>query len=184
MLASAPNWFALLDGQGIERPAAEIPVSRSLHAVLTFIDIAVEELKPEYMRGYGEVPAAAAVELSGIAGELRGLVSQLDRYVVHGSQENLQRRLEQLEQAGDEVALLKKLETAITDHGLVEFRSTLSMILERLEDNGFEIAIFGRVSSGQVVAAERDFGDRHIAGGGYAHHRRAHSHHFRQEPGH
>ena len=139
----------VLDGQGIERPSAEIPVSRSLHAVLTFIDIAVEELKPEYMRGYGEVPAAAAVELSGIAGELRGLVSQLDRYVVHGSQENLQRRLEQLEQAGDEVALLKKLETAITDHGLVEFRSTLSMILERLEDNGFEIAIFGRVSSGK-----------------------------------
>ncbi|MGH9547397.1 MAG: dynamin family protein [Terriglobales bacterium] len=139
----------VLDGQGLERPAAEIPVSRSLHAVLTFIDIAVEELKPEYMRGYGEVPAAAAVELSGIAGELRGLVSQLDGYVMHGSEENLQRRLEQLEQVGDEVALLKKLETAITDHGLVEFRSTLSMILERLEDNGFEIAVFGRVSSGK-----------------------------------
>ncbi len=139
----------VLDGQGIERPAAEIPVSRSLHAVLTFIDIAVEELKPEYMRGYGEVPAAAAVELSGIAGELRGLVSQLDGYVMHGSEENLQRRLEQLEQVGDEVALLKKLETAITDNGLVEFRSTLSMILERLEDNGFEIAVFGRVSSGK-----------------------------------
>jgi GTP-binding protein EngB required for normal cell division len=139
----------VLDGQGIERPAAEIPVSRSLHAVLTFVDIAVEELKPEYMRGYGEVPPAAAVELNGIAGELRGLVGQLDRYVMHGSQENLQHRLEHLEQAGDEVALLKKLETTITDHGLVEFRSTLSMILDRLEDNGFEIAIFGRVSSGK-----------------------------------
>lgn len=139
----------VLDGQGIERPAPEIPVSRSLHSVLTFVDIAVEELKPEYMRGYGEVPPAAAVELNGIAGELRGLVGQLDRYVMHGSQENLQRRLDHLEQAGDEVALLKKLETAITDHGLVEFRSTLSMILDRLEDNGFEIAIFGRVSSGK-----------------------------------
>ena len=139
----------VLDGQEIERPAAEIPVSRSLHAVLTFIDIAVEELKPEYMSGYGEVPEAAAVELNGISGELRGLVGQLDRYVTRGSQENLQKRLERLEQAGDEVALLKKLEIAITDHGLVEFRSTLAMILDRLEDNGFEIAIFGRVSSGK-----------------------------------
>jgi hypothetical protein len=58
----------VLDGQGIERPAADIPVSRSLHSHLTFVDIAAEELKPEYMRGYGEVPPAAAVELNGIAG--------------------------------------------------------------------------------------------------------------------
>jgi GTP-binding protein EngB required for normal cell division len=139
----------VLDGQHIERPMADIPVSRSLHAVLTFIDIAVEELKPEYMRGYGEVPADAAVELNGIAGELRGLVNQLDQYVTRGSREDLQQRLERLEQSGDEVALLNKLESIIAAHGLVEFRSTLSMILDRLEDNGFEIAIFGRVSSGK-----------------------------------
>ena len=139
----------VLDGQGIERPPSDIPVSRSLHATLTFVDIAVEELKPEYMRGYGEVPAVAAVELNGIAGELQGLVRQLDQYLTRGSRENLQERLERLEQTGDEVPLLKKIESIITEHGLVEFRSTLSMIIDRLEDNSFEIAIFGRVSSGK-----------------------------------
>ncbi len=139
----------VLEGQSIERPSADIPVSRSLHANLTFIDIAVEELKPEYMRGYGEVPAAAAVELNGIAGELQSLVRQLDNYLMHGSRANLQERLEKLEQPTDEVALLKKLESVITEHGLVEFRSTLSIILDRLADNRFEIAIFGRVSSGK-----------------------------------
>ncbi len=139
----------VLDGQGIERPPADIPVSRSLHSYLTFVDIATEELKPEYMRGYGEVPPAAAVELNGIAGELQGLVRQLDQYLMCGSRENLQERLERLEQTGDEIAVLKKLESVISEHGLVEFRSTLSMILDRLEDNSFEIAIFGRVSSGK-----------------------------------
>lgn len=139
----------VLDGQNIERPPADIPVTRSLHSTLTFVDIAVEELKPEYMRGYGEVPPAAAVELNGIAGELQGLVRQLDYYVTRGAGENLQQRLEKLEQTGDEVLLLKKLESIITERGLVEFRSTLSMILDRLEDNSFEIAIFGRVSSGK-----------------------------------
>jgi GTP-binding protein EngB required for normal cell division len=139
----------VLDGQRIERPPADIPVSRSLHATLTFIDIAAEELKPEYMRGYGEVPSAAAVELNGISGELQGLVRQLDQYLMRGSRENLQQRLERLEQTGDEVSLLKRLESIITEHGLVEFRSTISMILDRLEDNSFEIAIFGRVSSGK-----------------------------------
>jgi GTP-binding protein EngB required for normal cell division len=139
----------VLDGQGIERPPADIPVSRSLHSHLTFVDIATEELKPEYMRGYGEVPPAAAVELNGIAGELQGLVRQLDQYLMRGSRENLQERLERLEQTGDEIPVLKKLESVISEHGLVEFRATLSMILDRLEDNSFEIAIFGRVSSGK-----------------------------------
>ena len=139
----------VLDGQNIERPSADIPVARSLHSTLTFVDIAVEELKPEYMRGYGEVPPQAAVELNGIAGELQGLVRQLDHYLMRGTGENLQERLERLELTGDEVPLLRKLETVITEHGLVEFRSTLSMILDRLEDNSFEIAMFGRVSSGK-----------------------------------
>jgi GTP-binding protein EngB required for normal cell division len=139
----------VLDGQNIERPPADIPVTRSLHSTLTFVDIAVEELRPEYMRGYGEVPPAAAVELNGIAGELQGLVRQLDQYLTRGAGENLQQRLEKLEQTGDEAPLLRKLETIISQQGLVEFRSTLSMILDRLEDNSFEIAIFGRVSSGK-----------------------------------
>lgn len=139
----------VLDGQGMERPTADIPVSRSLHSYLTFVDIATEELKPEYMRGYGEVPPEAAVELNGIAGELQGLVRQLDQYLMRGSRQNLQERLERLEQTGDELPVLKKLESVISEHGLVEFRSTLSMILDRLEDNSFEIAIFGRVSSGK-----------------------------------
>ncbi len=139
----------VLDGQRVERPPAEIPVSRSLHAHLAFVDIAAEELKPEYMRGYGEVPPQAAVELNGIAGELQSLVRQLDEFLMRGSGENLQERLEKLEQTGGEVLLLKKLESMITAHGLVEFRAALSMILDRLEDNGFEIAVFGRVSSGK-----------------------------------
>ena len=74
---------------------------------------------------------AAAVELNGIAGELLGLVGQLDQFVMRGAGENLQERLQRLEQQGDEVALLKRLETIITEQGLVEFRSTVSMILDQ-----------------------------------------------------
>jgi len=138
-----------LDGQGIERPEPFIPVSRSLHTALTFIAIAAEELQPKYMRGYGEIPPSAAVELNGIAAELLSLVRQLDQYITRGAGENLQERLQRLESGANEVALLKQLEAIITEQGLVEFRSTLSMILDRMEDNRFEIAIFGRVSSGK-----------------------------------
>lgn len=48
-----------------------------------------------------------------------------------------------------DVALLKTLERIVNEHGLVEFRPTLAMILDRLESKNFEIALFGRVSSGK-----------------------------------
>jgi len=139
----------ILDGQGIERPAPRIPASRSLYTILTFIGIAAEELQPKYMRGYGEIPPAAAVDLNGIAAELLSLTHQLDQYIKGGASENLEKRLLELEKAGNDVALLKKLEAIISEQGLVEFRSTVSMILDRLADNSFEIAVFGRVSSGK-----------------------------------
>lgn len=75
----------VLERQGIGRPQADIPVSRSLRTFLTFIEIAVEELKPQYMRGYGEIPPGAAAELNNVSSELRDLVRQLSRYLAQGA---------------------------------------------------------------------------------------------------
>jgi GTP-binding protein EngB required for normal cell division len=138
-----------LESQHIPIDPPSIPATRAMHAALTFADIAVEELRPRYMRGYGEVPPAVATELNGIAGELEALVMQLDRFVQQGALRDLGARLQALETAGTDISVLRNLERVITERGLVEFRSTLSMILERLEDKSFEIAIFGRVSSGK-----------------------------------
>lgn len=138
----------ILEGQGIEPNPPSIPATRAIHSALTFIDIAVEELRPRFMRGYGEVPPQAAAELDGIVGELSVLVQQLDRYVTQSGQD-LRQRLAQLEHSGAEIELLKLIEQMISDHGLVESRSTLAMVLSRLEDTAFEIAVFGRVSSGK-----------------------------------
>jgi GTP-binding protein EngB required for normal cell division len=139
----------VLKGQGLDPEPPSIPVSRALHATLTFVDIAAEELKPKYMRGYGEVSEAAAAELNGIAGELQGVVHKLDRFVAQEEAHDLTQRLQRLERAGKEVSTLQLLERIIGERGLVEFRPTLQMLLGRLEDNSFEIAVFGRVSSGK-----------------------------------
>jgi hypothetical protein len=71
----------VLDGQGVERPEPSIPVSRSLHIALTFINIAAVELQPRYMRGYGEISTTAAAGLNRIAAELVALTTEFDRYV-------------------------------------------------------------------------------------------------------
>lgn len=78
----------MLKSQQIERPLADIPASRSLLSHLTFMDVAAEELKPEHLRGYGEVPLPAAAELRGIVVELQQLVRQFHRYVDQCTKEN------------------------------------------------------------------------------------------------
>ncbi len=52
----------------------EIPATRAVMTDLAFVDIAIEELKPSYMRGYGAVPEDAVSELNGVVYELRSLV--------------------------------------------------------------------------------------------------------------
>ena len=71
------------------------------------------------------------------------------RIFEEGSREDLEARLQRLGQAGADVGQVKILERIINRHGFVEFRPTLSMIIDRLETRSFEIALFGRVSSGK-----------------------------------
>lgn len=138
----------VLDGQDIAKGSPSIAATHSIHVSLTFVEIAVEELYPKYMQGYGAVPEAVAAELNGICGELLGLVTRFDRYV-SGDEEDLKRRLERLAQTSDEIDLLQRIERVVRDRGLIEFSSSISAILERAEDRTFEIAVFGRVSSGK-----------------------------------
>jgi GTP-binding protein EngB required for normal cell division len=139
----------VLDGQGIDRGKPFVPASRAVHVHLGAIDIAIEELKPEYMRGYGAVPEGVARELNGIVGELSALISRFDRYLSVGVGEDLKARVERLERTGSDLQLLKTIEEIVRQHGLIEFRPSITAILDRAEDKSFEIAVFGRVSSGK-----------------------------------
>ncbi len=139
----------VLSGQGITPEPPEIPARRAVRANLTGIDIAVEELRPKYMVGFGAVDAGVAVELDGIVGEMRGLVARLDRYVAQGEGQDLRSRLERIEKAGEEVGLLGRIEEIVTRRGLVEFRAPIASLLDRMADTSLEVAVFGRVSSGK-----------------------------------
>jgi len=101
------------------------------------------------MRGYGEVPESLIPELNGLVQEMKGLLRQLSTYLAQDVVKDLQGRLLRLEGTRDEINLLRTLERIIRERGLVEFRSPLSIILDRLEGNSFQIAVFGRVSSGK-----------------------------------
>jgi GTP-binding protein EngB required for normal cell division len=138
-----------LDWQHMKPEPPEIPVTRSIKTDLAFIDIAIEELRPSYMRGCGAVPEDAVDELNGVVHELRTLVGSMDRYLRQELGTNLESRLSKLEETGYDVALLRLIEQLVTRNGLVEFRTRIDSLASRLEDNNLEVALFGRVSSGK-----------------------------------
>jgi hypothetical protein len=52
----------------------DVPAKRAIASYLTFIDIAIEELKPRYMKGYGEISEDAARDLQQFVRELHASV--------------------------------------------------------------------------------------------------------------
>lgn len=128
------------------------PVSGAIWAArsrVLFAVIAIADIRPKPMRGYGELSESDEAMMSQIVAELNAALSRLGTYLAQGSDADLQSRLQRLEQTKDEVKLLRELERIITAHGLIEFRATLGLLLDRLETNAFEIGVFGRVSSGK-----------------------------------
>jgi GTP-binding protein EngB required for normal cell division len=116
---------------------------------LMYCSISLNELTPERMAAYGPLFPEAADKLDRIRAELDGLVGKLRTYLGRGAGGDLQQRLQQLGKTNHEIRLLSEIERIITAHGLVEFRGTLGMLLDRMESAAFEVGVFGRVSSGK-----------------------------------
>ncbi len=135
--------------QDMKPEPPDIPATRAVLTNLAFVDIAVEELKPSYMRGSGAVPEDAVDELNGAVHELRSLITGMERYLKQELTTDLEKRLLRLEKAGLDVDLLRLIEQIVTRNGLVEFRPRIDTLAARLEDDNFELALFGRVSSGK-----------------------------------
>ena len=121
----------------------------SLQSSLISIDIALEELGPAHLRGYGSIDDATAEGIRTLQAQIRTVLADLQNYVASGSGANLAARLERLDQTRDEVRLLSELERVIRSHGLVELRHALSLLLDRLEKNRWTVAFVGRVSCGK-----------------------------------
>ena len=137
----------VLRSQGISPPEPQFEARRSIRVNLEFADIAFDECRPTAMRGYGEVPISLVPELNGLVEEMKGVLRRLSTYLAQD--QDLEARLRRLDHTTNEAQVLNTLERMISEHGLVEFRPTLDIILDRLESNAFQIALFGRVSSGK-----------------------------------
>jgi GTP-binding protein EngB required for normal cell division len=139
----------VLEAQGVPLPEPGFESVHAIRVTLAFVRIAFQECTPDRMRGYGQIPESEVRMLNGLVDEMVSAVDKLDSYLARGLAEDLEARLERLARAGADVGLMQVLERIINERGFVEFRPTLSMLIDRLETKSFEIALFGRVSSGK-----------------------------------
>lgn len=139
----------VLAAQSLAPEESRLSVAHSIHVNLTFVDIAIAELAPHHMRGYGPVSDQGAGDLNGIVAELQSAVKELTRYVSQPRGADFQERVQKLADEGWDTGSLQTLAEVIDRHALTEFRPTIAMLLDRAEDTSLEIAIFGRVSSGK-----------------------------------
>jgi hypothetical protein len=83
----------VLAGQSLAPEPPRISASHSISVNLTFIDVAIAELAPRYMRGYGPVSEEGAADLDRIVDGLQASGNELMRYVRNlGANEQPSRR--------------------------------------------------------------------------------------------
>lgn len=116
---------------------------------LIFLESAVAEFAAERLRGYGELSAEGRAQAERIQHELRRWIERAGVYLRQGLGRDLGQRLARLDAASADAKQLEALDRIVTRRGLVEFRPRLDEIVRRLEAPRFEIAVFGRVSSGK-----------------------------------
>lgn len=138
-----------LAAAGIEHDQPQFSALHAIRVTLAFVRIAVEEMAPEHLRGYGELPEEAADYLRGLSAELAGLLATIDRTLALGERADIAARIERLDPALPEKQLVAVLDRIVTEHELAEFRMPLLYVVEKAESREFEIAVFGRVSSGK-----------------------------------
>jgi hypothetical protein len=140
--------YGLLQRFEVDLPPPTTSASWILKTGLISLDIALEELYPSQMAGYGAMDHVAAGELTWMLQEIRRLLNQLLAFLsdANAAQE---KRVLQLQAELSLVAMLQQFSKIISRHRLVEFLPTLSSITRKLESHRFEIAVFGRVSSGK-----------------------------------
>lgn len=128
----------VLKSQGALPTAAPGSARHAIRSGLNFIEIALEEIKPQHMRGSGEMAAAAVPELNGLVQELQALVGRLDATLAQVPQDAVSDRFGRLP-AGPARARIEHVAAVIDRRGLVECRPALDAAIDAIDDRRAEM---------------------------------------------
>ncbi|MEO9233974.1 MAG: dynamin family protein [Polyangiaceae bacterium] len=122
-------------------------VRSSITTRLTFADIALQEIAPKQLRGYGDLQAGDTATLQRVLGDMARRIRATRASLEKSA--DFHARIEMLENAPIDRDALSTLDAIVSRRGLVELRGLFDAVLAQLEQRVFEIAVFGRVSCGK-----------------------------------
>src|SRR5581483_7180122 len=114
----------------------------------TMSEITVTDMRPRTLRGYGEIDTSTADAVERACDDLEHALQEFER-VIAARAESIEDRIARLEEVPFDPRLLDHMARLIRTYGFVEFRPALQSLVSRLEERTFNIALFGRVSSGK-----------------------------------
>lgn len=88
---------AALKKMGVSLPTPTISGAWAVQSTLLNVDIALVEVGPKHMRGYGEVDAEVERTLTGLVAELERTLRRLSDGLAEGAGRSLQKHLRRLE---------------------------------------------------------------------------------------
>ncbi len=138
-----------METQQLQEATSPVSGLWSLRTAVLFAQTAVAQLRPAYLRGYGELDPDASIACERLVAELTTLLQRISEYLDQGTEGDLAARLARLDGARGDIALLRELEGMITRHGILELRAPLGELIERAATPRYEVAVFGRVNSGK-----------------------------------
>lgn len=139
-LRSAMRRF--MDAQAMARTTLPaIDASWGFQTRMSMARNAIFELRPSYVRGYGELDAQGEQDCRGLAAELGLLLDDIAR--------ELRRQPLSIPENRSNDTLLVALTEVIERHHLLELRAAVRHLLEGQESDRVEVALLGRVSSGK-----------------------------------
>jgi GTP-binding protein EngB required for normal cell division len=138
-----------LQAVDIQPPPPSIGAVHALNTALMFLDDTFEEMRGRYLRGYGVVPPDAERVLDGVVSELQELTRDFETFLTGVSDDVLRGRLDRLPATNPITDELRELSRIVAEHGLVDLRPALVMLVDRALENSFEVGVIGRVSSGK-----------------------------------
>lgn len=146
---------ANLQHLGIPLEVRKTSLRWALEATLVHLQVLIDDLNPRALAAYGPLAPDAGQAILGVQADLRRLLEQLLTVVHAKSVRHLTERLEQLGTRSADAVTLAQLQMISSRWGLVEFLPTIERISERMQNPCFEIAFFGRVSSGKSSLLNR-----------------------------
>ena len=111
--------------------------------------IAIEGLGPGYVSDHGPVSDEIEAELNRIVSELIDMVLAMENHLSPRMDIDVFDRLARLDQRRPAVRSLMELGRSVDAHHLTHLRIPLEALVDRLEADDFEIAVFGRVNAGK-----------------------------------